>query len=133
MAIPTIKNTSQIIETRYIGRKKETTRPDRPLECMEMLSEKLNLRLSQVIDSLMNILQVEISRAFNSAINDRVISEIQKVFRSMSFGQRDTDTEMPTNNQDMSEKTNGLNTKLTRKDSKSTFDQRHWGPKSLQF
>ena len=61
------------IENRNIGCKIETTRSDKHLESMEMLSEELNLRLSHVTDSIMNILQVQITRAINSAINDRVI------------------------------------------------------------
>ena len=45
-----------------------------------MLSEELNLRLSQVADSLMNILQVQITKAINSAINNSVIPEIQMLW-----------------------------------------------------
>ena len=59
---------------------------------MEMLSEELNLRLSQVTDSLMNILQVQITRTINSAINDRVIPEIQNAIGTLSSGQRDTES-----------------------------------------
>ena len=92
-----------------------TTRPDRPLESMEMLSEELNLRLSQVIDSLMNILQVQISRAITSVINDRMIPEKQNNMSSMFFGQREIESGTPTNNQDVSEKTNGLKTKVTKR------------------
>ena len=57
-AILTFKIPSQQTETRNIGCRIETTRSNRPLDSMEMLSEELNLRLSQVRDSLMNILQV---------------------------------------------------------------------------
>ena len=68
-AILTYYFPSQQIETRNSGCRIETTRSDRPLESKEMLPGELNLRLSQVKDSLMNILQVQISRAINSAIN----------------------------------------------------------------
>ena len=81
VVIPTYKLYSQQIETGNIGSRIETTRPDRPLHSMEMLLEELNLRLYQVIGSLMNILQVRISRAINSSINDRVIPEIQIIMR----------------------------------------------------
>ena len=81
-AILTYKILSQQIENRNIGCRIETTRSDGHLESMELLSEKLNLRLSQVTDSLMNILQLQITRTINSAINDRVIPELQNaVFR----------------------------------------------------
>ena len=47
----------------------------------------------------MNILQVQISKAINPAINLGEIPEIQNIMGSMSFGQRDTDSGTPTNNQ----------------------------------
>ena len=71
-AILTYKIPSQQIENRNIGCRIETTRLDRHLESMELLSEELNLRLSQVTDSLMNFLQVQITRTINSAINDKM-------------------------------------------------------------
>ena len=51
---------------------------------MEILSEELNLRLSQVKDSLMKLLQVDITRVINSAIHDRVIPEIQTAMGTLS-------------------------------------------------
>ena len=71
-AILTYKIPSQQIENRNIGCRIETTRSDRHLESMELLSEELNLRLSQVTHSLMNFLQVQITRTINSAINDKM-------------------------------------------------------------
>ena len=84
-----------------------------------MLSEELNLRLSQVADSLMNILQVQITRAINSAINNSVIPEIQKAMGTLSSGQRDTESGSLPNNQEDREGSNGLKTKITKKDSRS--------------
>ena len=49
----------------------------------------------------------------------------------MSFGQRDNESGAPINNQDISEKTNGVNTKLTKKDSTFPFDLRNSGDLSL--
>ena len=91
-AILTYKISSQQIETRKIGCRIETTRSDRPLESKEMLSRDLNLRLSQVKNSLMNILQVQLNKAINSAINCRVIPEIQTAMGTLSSGQRDTES-----------------------------------------
>ena len=88
----TYKIPSQQIENRNIDCRIETTRSDRHLQSMEILSEELNLRLSQVTDSIMNILQVQITRAINSAINDEVIPEIQKAMGTLSSGQRDTES-----------------------------------------
>ena len=121
------------VEARKIGSRIETTRPDRPFESREQLSQELNLRLPQVIYSLINILQVQISRAINSAINLGEIPEIQNIMGSMSFGQRDTDSGTPKNSQAISEKTKGVNIKLTKKDSRSAFDFRDTGDLTPQM
>ena len=89
-----------------------------------MLSEELNLKLSQVKDSLMNILQVQITRVINSAINDIVMPEIQNAMGTLSPGQRDTESGSSPNNQEDREGSNGLKTKITKKDSRSAFDLR---------
>ena len=49
------ENASQLIETRNIGSTDGTFRPDRLLESMKTLSGEINLTLSQMIDSLINI------------------------------------------------------------------------------
>ena len=82
---------------------------------MELLSEELNLRLSQVTDSLMNFLQVQITRAINSAINDKMVPEIQNIMGTLSSRQRDTESGSSPNNQDNTEGTNGLYLKLQKR------------------
>ena len=82
---------------------------------MEMLSEELKFKLSQVKDSLMNILQVQITRVINSAINDRVIPEIQNAMGTLSSGQMDTESGSSPNNQEDREGSNGLKTKILKK------------------
>ena len=123
-AILSYKIPSQQIENRNIGCRIETTRSDGHLESMEMLSEELNLRLSQVTDSLMNILQVQITRTINSAINDRVIPELQNAMGTLSSGQRDTESGSSPNNQEDREGSSRLQTKTTKKDSRSACDLR---------
>ena len=123
-AILTYKIPSQQIENRNIGCRIETTRSNRHLESMELLSEELNLRLSQVTDSLMNFLQVQITRAINSAINDKMVPEIQNIMGTLSSGRRDTDAGSSPNNQDNTEGTNGFISKITKKDSRSACNLR---------
>ena len=65
-----------------------------------MLLEELNLRLPQVADSLMNILQVQITKAIISAINNSVIQEIQIAMCTLSSGQRDTESGSSQNNRE---------------------------------
>ena len=121
-AILTYKIPSQQIENRNIGCRIETTRSDGHLESMEMLSEELNLRLSQVTDSLMNILRVQITRTINSAINNRVIPELRNAMGTLSSGQRDTESGSSPNNQEDRKGSKGLQT--TKKDSRSACDLR---------
>ena len=123
-AILTYKNPSQQIENRNNGCRIEITRSDRHLESIEMLSEELNLRLSQVADSLMNILQVQITKAINSAINNSVIPEIQNAMGTLSSGQRDTESGSSQNIQEDRERSNGLKTKIMKKDSRSACNLR---------
>ena len=123
-AILTHKIPSQKIENRNNGCRIETTRSDRHLESMEMLSEELTLRLSQVADSLMNILQVQITKAINSAINNSVIPEIQNAMGTLSSGQRDTESGSSQNNQEDREGSNGLKTKIIKKVSRSACNLR---------
>ena len=87
--------------------------------------------MSDSLDSLMNMRQVQISRAINAAINDRVIPEIQNIMGSMSFGQKDTESGTLTNNQAISEKTKGVNIKLSKKDFRSASDLRDTGDISV--
>ena len=96
---------------------------DRPLEFMGMLSGELNLRLSQVKDSLMNILQVQISRAINSAINDRVIPEIQNAMDTLSSRQRDIESGSSPNNHEDREGSNRFKIKISKTDSTSALVQ----------
>ena len=78
-----------------------------------MLSTELNLRLSQVKDSLMNILQLQIRCAINSVYSDRVIPETQNIMGSMSFGQSDTESCLSINKQEKKrEEINRLKNKI---------------------
>ena len=51
---------------------------------MEILSGELNLKLSQVNGSLMDIIQVQITRAIISDFNDRLMPEIQGAMGTLS-------------------------------------------------
>ena len=56
--LPTLtEQSSQDGGMRNIGIKNEEIRPDRLLESMETLSVKMNFKLSQEMDSLMNVMQ----------------------------------------------------------------------------
>ena len=61
------------------------------------------------------------------AINDRVITEIQNIMGSISLEHQDTESGTSDNNQESSERTNGLKRNSTKKDSRSAFDLRDSG------
>ena len=77
--------------------------------------------------SLMFMMHSQIKRAFISAIRDRVIPEIQNMMRSLSSGQRNSESRTSTNNQECTEEMSGLKTKLTKNDSRSALDLRDTG------
>ena len=74
---------SQEVEVKIIENRNGNVIPDRPLESMEILSREMNPRLSQDIDSLMNLIQTQVNRTISSAINDGVKSEIQTIVGNM--------------------------------------------------
>ena len=72
----------------------------------------------------MSMMHCQINRTISSAISDRVIPGIHNIMGTLSSGQRDTESDSSNNIQDNSEVTNGLKTKITKKDSRSAFDLR---------
>ena len=72
----------------------------------------------------MNILRVQIRRAIGSAINGRVIPEIQNALGTRTSRQTDTESGLPPKIQEDREGTNGFKTKITKKYSRSAFDLR---------
>ena len=80
---------------------------------MENFLNGLTMRLSQEMDLLLCVMHCQIQRAISSAIDDRVISEIQNpkgllfaVFRTL-----DTESGISGNDQGSNEQTFGLKTK----------------------
>ena len=58
------------------------------LESINILSNEMNARFSRELDSLMDLLQTQINRAISSAINDRVIPEIQNIMGSLPLNRK---------------------------------------------
>ena len=118
------ENSSQENEMRDFNSGNDIDRRDKLMESMEIFSNEMNMRLSQEMDSLMSMMHSQLNRAMSSAINDRVIPGIRNIMGSLSLGHRDTESGTSGDNQESSEETNGLKTKLTNKDSRSAFDLR---------
>ena len=65
--------------------KKSPNRQEVLAESIEILSSEMNTRLSQEMDSLMNLMQTQINRAISSAINDRVLHDIQSIMGNLGL------------------------------------------------
>ena len=63
---------------------------------MEVLSNEINMRLSQELDYLMSMMHSQIN---SSAISDTVNPETQNIIVSLSWGQRNAEFGTSVNNQ----------------------------------
>ena len=91
----------------------------------ETFSNEFNLRLSQEMDSMMSMMHNQINRAVTTAINERVIPEIQNIASSMSSaGHRDTEASSSPNSQENRESASGPKIKIAKMDSRSVGDLR---------
>ena len=91
----------------------------------ETFSNEFNLRLSQEMDSMMSMMHNQSNRAVTTAINERVIPEIQNIANSMSsMGHRDTEASSSPNSQENRESAPGPKIKIAKKDSRSVGDLR---------
>ena len=92
-------------------------RQDKFQETMETFTSEFNMRLSQEMDSMMSMMHSQISRAINTAIAGRVLTEIQNMVSSMpSLGNRDTEASLSPISQENTEKNSGFKTKIMKKD-----------------
>ena len=64
----------------------------------------------------MSMMHTQINRAISSAIRDMGIPEIQNFMGTLPWGQRDSESGTSTNIPGLSEKLNGLNMNLAKKD-----------------
>ena len=112
------ENSSQDIEIRNIQNGICPTRRDGLVDSDDILSGETDLRISQVMDSLMNILLMQIRRA----IKDRVILELQIIVGTMFSAGKESGTGMFTCHQDLSDQLGVSNNNLSKKDYRSAFD-----------
>ena len=73
---------------------------------------------------MMSMMPSQINRANKSVISEKVIQEIQNIMSSISSGNRDTESCLSSNSQENNKGTDGLKTKIAKKDCKSAFDLR---------
>ena len=112
-------------EYRDYSHENDMLRQNEVRQSFETFSNEFNLRLSQEMDSMMSMMHNQINRAITTAINERVIPEIQNIASSMSSaGHRDTEASLSPNSQENRESASGPKIKFARKDSRSVGDLR---------
>ena len=67
-------------------------RQDRILEFIKISSNEIIMKLSQEMDAMMSMMHSQINRAISSTISERVFPDVQNIMRSMSSGNRDTES-----------------------------------------
>ena len=82
-------------------------RQDRLLESIENFSNEIIMLLSHGMDPLTSVMHSQKTRAISSAVNDRIIPEIQNNMGSQSSGHRDTESGVSGKDQENNEQTNG--------------------------
>ena len=89
-----------------------------------MLSDEMNARFSPEMDSMMDLIQSHINREINSAINDRVIPEIQSIMGNLTLNRNGPEQCTSLNEDGIGNAWKNKNTKFTEKDSRSGCDLR---------
>ena len=120
-------NTHTYLENEYrdYQHENDVLRQNEIRHSFETFSNEFNLRLSQEMDSMMSMMHNQINRAVTTAINERVIPEIQNIASSMSSaGHRDTEASSSPNSQENRESVSGPKIKIAKKDSRSVGDLR---------
>ena len=77
-SFPNRENSSLENEIRDIDSRNEPVRESRLMESINMLSGEMNARMSREMETMMDLMHIQISRAISSAISERTIPEIQK-------------------------------------------------------
>ena len=71
------EHSSQENKIRENNNENEVPRLERLIKSIEIFSNEMNTRLSEEVNSIMNMMHSEINKIIRSAVSDRVIPEIQ--------------------------------------------------------
>ena len=121
-SFPNRENSSQENEIRNIDNRNEPIGESRLMESINTLSGEMNARMSREMESMMDFMQTQISRAINSAISERIIPEIQSMMGKSVLAQHGIEPNSSPNEDGI--RGTWKNTKLTKKDSRSACDLR---------
>ena len=86
-SFPNRENSSQENEIRDIDSRNEPVRESTLMESINMLSGEMNARMSREMETMTDLMHTQISRAFSSAISERIIPELQNMVEKLPLSQ----------------------------------------------
>ena len=86
-SFPNRENSSQKNEIRDIDSRNEPVRESTLMESINMLSGEMNARMSREMETMTDLMHTQISRAFSSAIKERIIPELQNMVEKLPLSQ----------------------------------------------
>ena len=123
-SFPNRENSSQENEIRDIDSRNEPVRESRLIESINTLSGEINARMSREMETMMDLMQTQITRAISSAMSERIIPEIQNMVENLPLGQHGVEPGTSLNEDGVRSAWESTNTRLTKKDSRSACDLR---------
>ena len=123
-SFPNRKNSSQENEIRNISHRNEPVREGRLIESNNTLSGEINARMSREVETMMDFMQTQISKAISSAISERVTPEIQNMVGNLLLDHHGVEPCAPSNEDDVRSVWESANTNFTKKNSRSACDLR---------
>ena len=123
-SFPNRENSSQENEIRDINNQNEPVREERLIESINTLSGEMNARMSREMETMMDFMQNQISRAINCAISEIIIPEIQNMVGNLPLNQHGVGPSTSFDENRTGNMWKNTNEKITKKDSRSACDLR---------
>ena len=123
-SFPNREISSQENEIGDIDNRNEPVREGRLIESINVLSGEMNARMSREMETMMELMHTQISRAINSAISERIIPELQNMVGTLPLSHYGVEPCTSTNENGIRNVWQNANTELTKKDSRSACDLR---------
>ena len=111
-------------EIRGIDKRNEPVREGRLIESINMLSGEMNARMSREMETMMDFMHTQISRAISSATSERIIPEIPNVVKNLPLNHQGAEPCPSLNEDGVGKMWKNANTQFTKKDSRSACDLR---------
>ena len=123
-SFPNREKSSPENEIRDIDNRNEPVREGRLIESINILSGEMNARMSREMETMMDLMHTQISRAINFAMSERIIPEIQNMVENLPMSHYGVEPCTSTNEDGIRNVWKNASTELTKKDSRSACDLR---------